>query len=86
MPVVQLQRIRVSCLTLAAAVLAVSPASMDAQTGSRNEVLRRRALWHASIVEPTHADSGALVRRVDAGSRAYRCRPINTGWMFQETR
>lgn len=72
MPVVQSQRIRVSCLTLAATVLAVSPVSMDAQTGSRNDVLRRRALWQASIGEPTHADSGALVRRVDAGSRADR--------------
>jgi pimeloyl-ACP methyl ester carboxylesterase len=36
------------------------------------DVLRRRALWQASIAEPASADSGALVRRVVPGSRAER--------------
>jgi pimeloyl-ACP methyl ester carboxylesterase len=35
-------------------------------------VLQRRAAWQASIAEPTHPDSGALVRRIDAESAAAR--------------
>src|SRR5687768_16156666 len=72
MPAVRTQLVRISCIALTAGVLAVSPTSIAAQGGSQGEVLRRRALWQASIAEPTHADSGALVRRVDAGSRAER--------------
>ena len=72
MPVVQTPLRTGSRLTLAIAIVAIAPDSIAAQPGSQGEILRRRALWQASIAEPTHADSGALVRRVDAGSRAER--------------
>jgi pimeloyl-ACP methyl ester carboxylesterase len=59
----------VAALVSSVGVQILHPTWGHAQTA---DVLRRRALWQASIAEPTSADSGALVRRVEAGSRAER--------------
>ncbi|HEX6053936.1 MAG TPA: alpha/beta fold hydrolase [Gemmatimonadaceae bacterium] len=64
-------RSRLACLTLIAMIASLPPASVPAQA-TGGDVLRRRAAWQASIAAPNHPDSGALVRRVDAGSPAER--------------
>lgn len=62
---------RIACLTLIA--LTTMPLTdLASQVSAATEPLRRRALWRASIAAPPGPDSGALVRRVDAGSPAER--------------
>src|SRR5215207_7643519 len=61
-------------LLMAASPLATLAAQQTQTTGGERrdaEVLRRRALWRSSIA-PASSDSGALVRRVEAGSPAER--------------
>jgi len=59
--------------TLIALPLSALSSQASESSGRRaTESLRRRALWQVSLAEPSHPDSGALVRRVEAGSRAER--------------